>query len=87
MGVADEANLGKNGGHIRADEHHERRLLDPAIDSGAFSRGKRSIDVLRQFARLIDLVAQHDLLDEVLQLMNGTLAGRIFARRRFKGFT
>src|SRR5439155_2627671 len=41
-GVAQETDFGQDGGHIRADQHHKRRLLDaPVSDAGRILHRQR----------------------------------------------
>src|ERR1041385_4371985 len=73
--VADEADLAKHRRHLRADQHHERCLLNTTISRRrniTQSVGLHgSLEIAREFLRLLDLVMQRNTLNQVAQLEHG----------------
>src|SRR5437867_2784767 len=72
LGIADEADLGEDRRHVGTDQDDKRSLFHSAVRAGALSCRHCVLNVPRQLARFVHLVAKHDLLHEILKLMNGT---------------
>ncbi len=87
--IADEGNLRKNRGHVRADQHHKRRFFHSAIPLVAADELKplreRILNVAGELFGFLDFVVARNLLDDVLQIVHGFLRERVFARRYFHG--
>src|SRR5262245_57815547 len=67
--VGDEGYLRQHAGHRRAEQNHERRLLDAEVPDAAVGllqlRMQRVLDHRREVARLVDLVVERDRFHDV----------------------
>jgi len=72
--VGDEADLGKDGGHVGANEDDEGRLFDAAVVEAGVALGEagieRGVDVGGELFGFVDLVFERDLFDEVGEVMD-----------------
>src|SRR5215471_15658323 len=86
--IADERNLGKDGGHVGTDEHDERCLLHAAIADGGTSCGQAAVqgflNVGGEFAGFFDFFFQGNLLDQILKLVDGCFGDGILAGGNFE---
>src|SRR5262245_55941761 len=74
-GIAQERDLREDGGHVGANQDNERSLPHAAVLQRASeplqALRERILDVGGQLARLFNLFVARDLLDQVLQLVDG----------------
>src|SRR5450759_389179 len=68
--VAQKADFGQHAGHVGADQHHKRSLLDAAVllpgQVARRERKKSGLDAAGEFAGFVEFLVQRDLLNDVL---------------------
>src|SRR5207248_7793730 len=83
MWIRDETDLGKNRRHSCADQDNEWRLAHTTISRAAIhshrSSPERGLHFLRELARLVCFGLQYRLVEQVVQIGNGTNRSRILA--------
>src|SRR5215469_9081795 len=88
--VAEEGDLRKDRGHIRANEYDKRRLANTAIPDrlrrllNTFCQGV--LNVLSQFLGLVDFLGTRDFLDQIFQVVDAVVGRGVFACCDFHGF-
>src|SRR5690348_14109129 len=89
-GIAQEGDLREDRRHVRADQHHERRLADAAVLGRAGGPenvlAQRNLNVLSEFAGLVDFLRTRNVAYQILKIVNSLVGSGIFARGHFHSF-